>query len=67
MLYGPIGCGETSLAMAFVRERLGVDLKENQTIHSMSRYCVQHTHALDFDYNDAATRTYLFGGQKPRL
>lgn len=60
LIEGPIGCGKTSLAIAWVNEKFGIKLEEQQTIFQPDEYFVQHVHAADFDLVDSTKRRFWF-------
>lgn len=60
LLSGPIGTGKTSTAIAFVRERAGVQLEEGQTLCKPDSYFVQHVHAVDFQVSTATDWKFWF-------
>jgi DNA polymerase III delta prime subunit len=67
LIEGPIGCGKTSTALAWAKERTGVALEENQTLCAPGKYFVQHVHAHKFEVDDAATRKVFFYWDTPTL
>ncbi len=62
LIEGPVGCGKTRLALAWAKERFGVDLKEQQTIYRMDEFYLQHLHAQDFDMDILKQKQYFFWG-----
>lgn len=60
-IYGPMGCGKTSLALALCHERTGIKIEENQTIYHMGREgYASHVHGLDFDVSEDAKLRWFF-------
>ncbi len=60
-LYGPMGCGKTSLALALCKERTGVTIEENQTVYHPGRSgYVSHVHGLDFDIAEDCKLRWFF-------
>jgi len=60
LLHGPMGTGKTSLALAVCKERTGITLEENQTVHNPGRIYASHVHALDFDLGTAIEPKIFF-------
>jgi DNA polymerase III delta prime subunit len=67
LIEGPIGTGKTSTALAWVNERFGTKLEEQQSIWIMGQYCLQHTHASDFDLEDATKQKQFFYTATPTV
>lgn len=65
LISGPIGCGKTSTALAWVHERSGVKLEEQQAFYVPGSYFVQHVHAHDFEIDDAAKAKFFFQHRTP--
>jgi replication-associated recombination protein RarA len=61
LLYGPYGCGKTSLALAYAHERTGIKIEPEQTVWHPSKAYVSHMHASNFELSDIATRRVFFG------
>lgn len=61
LIYGPMGCGKTSLALALAHERTGVQIGEGQTVYRMGREgYVSHQHAIDFDISQETVAHTFF-------
>ena len=60
LISGPMGCGKTSLALALAKQRTGIAIEENQTLHYMGKCYVSHVHALDFDLGSATDPKVFF-------
>ncbi|MFZ3277626.1 MAG: AAA family ATPase [Candidatus Sulfotelmatobacter sp.] len=67
LIEGPIGCGKTSTALAWVNERFGTKLEEQQAIWQMGRYCLEHVHANDFELEDATKQKMFFYTATPTV
>jgi DNA polymerase III delta prime subunit len=67
LIEGPIGCGKTSTALAWVNERFGTKLEEQQAIWQMGRYCLEHVHANDFQLEDATKQKQFFYTATPTV
>jgi DNA polymerase III delta prime subunit len=65
LLHGPMGTGKTSLALALCKERTGITLEENQTVHYPGRVYASHVHALDFDLGSALEPKIFFYWRDP--
>ena len=65
LIYGPMGCGKTSLALAFAHARTGVRIEEQQTEYLMGHHYVSHVHAMDFDITDAMQAKWYFFSRTP--
>ena len=65
LISGPMGCGKTSLALALCKERTGIALEENQTVHNPGRVYASHVHALDFDLGSATDPKIFFYWRDP--
>ena len=65
LIEGPVGCGKTTLALAYVRERFGVALEEQQSRYQPDEYLVQHVFAGDFDLTDSTKRRFWFYDEVP--
>jgi|GEM_PF-2775362 len=65
LLHGPMGTGKTSLALALCKERTGIQLEENQTVHNPGRVYASHVHALDFDLGTAIEPKIFFYWRDP--
>ena len=60
LISGPVGCGKTSLALAWCLERFGVALQEQQTIYKMDECYLEHMHAANFDLDLLRERNFFF-------
>jgi replication-associated recombination protein RarA len=67
LIYGPMGCGKTSTALAWAKERTGVAIEESQTVSAPGKYHVQHVHASLFELDDAVNRKIFFYWSTPTL
>ena len=67
LIEGPIGCGKTSTALAWVNERYGVKLEEQQEIFHMGKHFLQHVHASEFDLEDATKQKMFFYTATPTV
>jgi DNA polymerase III delta prime subunit len=67
LIEGPIGCGKTSTALAWVNEKFGTKLEESQAIWQMGRYCLQHVHSSEFDLDDATKQKMFFYTETPTV
>src|ERR1700690_1937837 len=65
LISGPIGTGKTSSAIAYVREKSGVDFQETEMKCRPDGYWVQHVHAVDFEVSDAEHRKVFFAWELP--
>lgn len=65
LIHGPIGCGKTSLALAYVAEKSGRCIEEHQTVACLGSYFVMHAHAADFDVSDAERAKLFFNRTTP--
>jgi DNA polymerase III delta prime subunit len=65
LVHGPMGCGKTSLALAFAHARTGVRIEEQETKYLMGSYYVSHVHAMDFDISDAMQAKWFFFSKTP--
>src|SRR5579863_6855323 len=62
LISGPVGCGKTSLALAWAKERFGVPLHEQETLAPMDKFYLQHLHAYDFELDLIKQRQYFYWG-----
>lgn len=60
LIEGAIGCGKTSLALAYVNERSGRKIEENQLDACLGSYYCQHMHATDFEIADIEKAKFFF-------
>ena len=60
LIHGPIGCGKTSLALAYVHEQTGIRIEEGERRVCLGSYYVAHVHANDFEISDAEKRHLFF-------
>jgi DNA polymerase III delta prime subunit len=67
LIEGPIGCGKTSTALAWVKERTGQTLEEQQTKSVPGKYYIQHIHASNFEIDDAVNPKVFFYWQTPTI
>jgi DNA polymerase III delta prime subunit len=67
LIEGPIGCGKTSTALAWVNEKFGTKLEEQQAIWQMGKYCLEHVHANDFELEDATKQKQFFYTATPTV
>lgn len=67
LISGQFGCGKTSLALAYARERTGLNLELEQTIWHPSKAFAMHVHAATFQVDDVATRRVFFGLAEPTV
>lgn len=67
LIYGQMGCGKTSTALAFACQRTGIRIEEHETKACLGRYFVQHVHASAFDLDDATVRKVFFYTATPTL
>lgn len=67
LISGAIGCGKTSVALAFAQERSGHKIEEHKWAGSLGRYIVGHMHASDFDIADAENRRWWFHEATPTI
>lgn len=65
LIEGGIGCGKTSLALAYVAERSGRRIEEHERQACLGEYYVQHMHANDFEISDAEKAKYFFTRNTP--
>ena len=65
LIEGGIGCGKTSVALAYVHEKSGRRIEEHQCDAVLGRYFVQHCHAEDFDISDAEKNKVFFHKMTP--
>jgi DNA polymerase III delta prime subunit len=67
LIEGPIGCGKTSTALAWAKERTGVPIEEGTTFSSQGHHYVRHCHASEFEINDAVHNRIFFYWPTPTL
>lgn len=67
LVEGPMGCGKTSTALAWARERTGVPLEESTTFSIAGKHYVQHVHASLFDFDDAIMPKQFFYWRTPTV
>jgi DNA polymerase III delta prime subunit len=67
LISGDIGCGKTSVALAFAEERSGYHIEEHQWRGCLGRYICAHLHANDFDIADAENRRTWFHESTPTI
>jgi len=67
LIEGPIGCGKTSLALAWAREKFGVPLEESTVFSCPGEYYVRHCHASDFEVNEATQSRLFFWWHTPTI
>ncbi len=65
LIHGPIGTGKTSLALAYMAEKSGRRIEEQETDAALGRYWVSHVHANDFDIEDVENRRMFFNKSTP--
>jgi ATPase family associated with various cellular activities (AAA) len=65
LIEGGIGCGKTSLALAYVHERSGRRIEEHQLDACLGSFYVQHLHANDFEIADAEKAKFFFTRSTP--
>jgi DNA polymerase III delta prime subunit len=62
LIYGPVGCGKTCLALAWVKQRYGVELQEEQEFlrcNKLGLMYLKHAHAANFSIKDVRPRTFF--------
>ena len=68
LISGPMGCGKTSVALAWARERFpGMPVEESTTFYKAGDYYVQHIHASLFELDDAVKPKLFFYWKTPTL
>ena len=67
LIHGPMGCGKTSVALAFAHERTGQKIEEHQTKECLGKYHVSHIHASALDLDDIVLRRMFFYKETPTL
>jgi len=68
LISGQIGCGKTSVALAWARERFTkVPLEESTSFYCPGAYAVAHMHADEFSINDAILRRRFFDRETPTI
>jgi DNA polymerase III delta prime subunit len=67
LISGPMGCGKTSVALAWAKLRTGVHLEESQTKCAPGRFYLQHVHASLFEMDEATQRKVFFYWNTPTL
>jgi DNA polymerase III delta prime subunit len=65
LIEGGIGCGKTSVALAYVHEKSGRKIEEHQYDGVLGRYMVMHCHAADFDISDVEKNKIFFNIKTP--
>ena len=59
----PSGCGKTSLALAYVHEKTGARIEEDEREVCLGSYYVAHVHATDFEIAEAEKRQLFFNSR----
>jgi replication-associated recombination protein RarA len=68
LIDGPMGCGKTSLALAYAKQRTGVQLEEDTVYQRrLDTIYAEHCHAADLDLTDVKKRKFFFGAHIPVL
>ena len=65
LIQGPIGCGKTSAALAYVAEKSGHRIVEGERRVCLGSYYVSHVHASDFEITEAEKRHLFFHRSTP--
>ena len=65
LIHGPIGCGKTSLALAYVAEKSGIRIEEGERRVRLGSHYVAHVHANDFEIGEAEKRHLFFHKTTP--
>jgi len=67
LISGGIGCGKTSVALAFAEERSGLRLEEHKFVGCLGRRIVGHMHASDFEIADVENAREWFFSYTPTI
>jgi DNA polymerase III delta prime subunit len=62
LIFGPVGTGKTSLALAWVKERYGVALQEEQEFfrcNDLGLMYLKHAHAANYDIKTVRPRSFF--------